>query len=130
VRREVATALGRSKQPQAVDFLGALLRDRSDSVRAAAVRALVSQPGEGTVAYVVHAYRDGGPLTRRAVSEATADVFRRSVPAEAGEWRAGIETRRKDSRPQVQAEALAELGRDGSPVVIAELTSRLVDPHP
>lgn len=130
VRREIATTLGASKQPESVDLLGAMLRDSADSVRASAVKALEGKSGERAAAYASHAYENGGPKTRAAIAEGSPEIFRKGVEGEATGWRTRLETRRKDSRRQVQAAARAESGRDATPATIAALTASLSDPDP
>jgi HEAT repeat protein len=130
VRREVALALGRTTPAESVDLLGAMVRDPADSVKAAAIQALESKNSDRVGGYIVAAYQSGGPLVRNAVADGRPELFRRAVVTEAIDWRRRIDGRRKDSHTEVRSEAFAELGRDATIPVIAELTARLVDNDP
>jgi HEAT repeat protein len=130
VREAVAAALGKCPDPSAVDLLGALLNDPTDAVRAAAVRALLLRKDPRAASYIAHAYDSSGPQTRAAVAEATPEIFRKAVATEASRWRKRVEEQRKDSHDQIRAQAMAELGRDATEVIVGELSSRLVDSNP
>jgi HEAT repeat protein len=125
VRLSMAVALGLVDADNAVDLAGAMLRDPSDDVRAAALKTLVTRGGPRAVSYVAHAYTEGGPRLRAVVIGAGEPVLSQAVKAEAKQWHEKIDRRRKDPHDAIRAEALAELGVGAAPSDIAELTARL-----
>jgi len=130
VRREVAIALGKSAAPEAVDLLGALLRDPSDRTRAAAAEALASKPAEKTKGYIFSAWELGGPATRAAIARSGGALLQGAVEAETRARTAALRRRLDDKRVPVRSAALRELGTAGTAEAVAELSARLVDDNP
>lgn len=121
VRREAAAALGRAKAPEAVDLLGAMLRDNSDSTRAVAVESLAGRPDPKVKGYLANAYVDGGPRTREAV--AATKYFADAVAAEAEVRRSRATRAVSEGAGAVRIDGLFELSVEGSGESLAQLAA-------
>lgn len=147
VRVAAAQAMGESSQPEAVDFLGALLLEPEvqggrgnrfstaplvgdDEVSAAAVEALAKKSGPKAKAYLTRSWTSGGPRTRALMAKAGPSVLADALAAEARQRLAEIERMRSDPRAQVQADALEDLARHGTPEALAEVENALRSMEP
>lgn len=137
VRIEVARALGASKRPEAVEFLGAMVvsgatarADASDAVRAEAIAGLALQGGPKADAYLVRAFAHGGPASRAAVAAAGADALKHAIAAETSARKASLLAAAHAGPPPARAAALEELGDHGTPDVVAVLDEALASENP